>query len=260
MNDPVSVPRITLPDHDGALERALAEGRPAVFVGAARAWTDLHAWAPRALAALLGSREVPVAQVAADGAVYDPRAGVSYRRIALDRYVASLEAGALDHYLSCSVRAYVPELLLALRPPSVVAGAAWRNERLWVAAKGQGGPLHIDLPHNLYVQLSGRKRFTLVSRWQSHRVYPHAPWSGVPNYARVDADAPDLAQHPRFRGAVRLHALLEPGDVLFIPSLDWHQARALETSVSINLWWADGWLARLARGAERFKRVRGLRL
>lgn len=83
-------------------------------------------------------------------------------------------------------------------------------------------------------------------------VSPHAPWSGVPNYARFDAFAEQGVFPPR------MSATLEQGDGLLLPSLVWHQARAESVSCSMNLWFADGVLASVIRQAERFKARRGL--
>jgi hypothetical protein len=82
----------------------------------------------------------------------------------------------------------------------------------------------------------------------------------VPNYARADAEEPDLDRHPKVLRTDRFVADLEPGDLLYIPAMWWHQARTITTSMSINLWWANGWRFGVVRAAEMFMKLRGLKL
>ena len=91
-------------------------------------------------------------------------------------------------------------------------------------------------------------------------VHRHPFYSGVPNYSPVDAEQPDLSRFPRFRGAPLRRAVVEPGDLLYIPSLWWHQAHSLTTSISVNVWWLRGPMVAVARLAELYMRVRGLNL
>ena len=52
----------------------------------------------------------------------------------------------------------------------------------------------------------------------------------------VRVEAADLAAYPQFASAAYSEAILEPGDLLYIPKSMWHYLRALTTSTSINLW------------------------
>ena len=91
-------------------------------------------------------------------------------------------------------------------------------------------------------------------------VHRHSFLSGVPNFSPVDASAPDLTRYPRFRDAPLMIAHLEPGDLFYIPSFWWHQGHSSETSMSLSLWWTRGAMVPVARAAELFMRVRGIRI
>jgi len=121
-------------------------------------------------------------------------------------------------------------------------------------------PLHRDLAHNLFAQIVGRKKLVLLDRSLTRMTHRHSVFSGVPNYSPVDAEAPDLALYPRFRGAPLMIAEVGPGDLIYIPSLWWHQVRSLDMSVSINLWWLRGPMVMVARAAELFQRMRRLQI
>jgi [protein]-arginine 3-hydroxylase / protease len=56
------------------------------------------------------------------------------------------------------------------------------------------------------------------------------------NVSDVRVEDPDLAKHSMFANAVFSHAMLQPGDMLFIPARHWHYVRAASTSISVNFW------------------------
>ena len=53
----------------------------------------------------------------------------------------------------------------------------------------------------------------------------------------VDCDNPDYERFPKFRQAVALEGILEPGEMLFLPAGWWHQVRSMDLAISVNFWW-----------------------
>ncbi|KAI2660624.1 tRNA wybutosine-synthesizing protein 5 [Labeo rohita] len=53
----------------------------------------------------------------------------------------------------------------------------------------------------------------------------------------LDIDTPDLQLYPEFVKACRYECVLEPGDLLFIPALWFHNTLALEFGVGVNVFW-----------------------
>ena len=101
---------------------------------------------------------------------------------------------------------------------------------------------HFDAPDNLAVCAVGRRRVTLFPPEQIGNLYPGPldPTPGGQVVSLVDFANPDYRRHPRFRDALATAriALLEPGDVLFIPSMRWHHVCSLEPfNVLVNYWW-----------------------
>jgi hypothetical protein len=92
--------------------------------------------------------------------------------------------------------------------------------------------------------------------WRSLRMWISAP----DTCAGLHHDLPEnfLAQVMGRKRVILIHRL-EPGEILYIPRLWWHQIRSLDLSMSVNQWFASGPLALAARGAQLFARVRGLR-
>jgi lysine-specific demethylase 8 len=231
--------------------------RPVVLAGLSDGWR-MRGWSFEDLARRHGHRSLPVATTAGGAIDGDARHGIRYTMITLGEYVSRLSGD--DHpglYLTTSLDRFLPELLAELDVPPYCRDARWRRSRLWMSASGTVAPLHRDLAHNLFVQLIGRKRFWLYARDATPRLYSHSFLSALPNFSRYDPERDD----PRFPLAAtvpREEVVLEPGDVLYIPSLWWHHVRGLERSLSVNFWWAEGLLGLVQRAAETWKRVRGL--
>ncbi len=85
---------------------------------------------------------------------------------------------------------------------------------------------------NLLVQVTGRKKVVLFSPREATNLYLLSDKSQV-----LDIDNPDLSAHPRFASAQRHECHLEPGDVLFIPALWFHNVVALDFGVAVNVFW-----------------------
>ena len=112
---------------------------------------------------------------------------------------------------------------------------------IWMG-NGTTACAHFDISHNIAVCMAGHRRFTLFPPDQIDNLYPGPlePTPGGQVISMVDFTAPDFDAHPRFRAALAAArvAELEPGDVLFYPSMWWHQVEALDRfNILINYWW-----------------------
>ncbi|HVZ98949.1 MAG TPA: cupin-like domain-containing protein [Caulobacterales bacterium] len=115
---------------------------------------------------------------------------------------------------------------------------------LWIGNRGRT-PAHWDLPQNLACVIAGRRRFTLLPIAQVRNLYIgplDATIAGQPT-SLVDFARPDFDRFPRFREAMAHAAIaeLEPGDVLYMPSLWVHHVEARDPfGVMMNFWFRDG--------------------
>ncbi|MEZ5403206.1 MAG: cupin-like domain-containing protein [Bryobacteraceae bacterium] len=102
-------------------------------------------------------------------------------------------------------------------------GFSW----IFIGPAGTLSPLHIDLfgTHAWLAQLQGRKHFLLFPPHDLHRVYDGA----------VNFYAPDLERHPLLREALPVEAVIEPGEVIFIPGGWAHQVISLSPSISVTV-------------------------
>lgn len=115
--------------------------------------------------------------------------------------------------------------------------------RVWIGNAGAVST-HNDLSANIACVVAGRRRFTLFPPERVGDLYVgplDLTMAGRP-VSMVDPDAPDLRRHPRFAQAMphARAAVLEPGDVIFMPALWWHQVRSHGAfNVLVNYWWGQ---------------------
>lgn len=112
-------------------------------------------------------------------------------------------------------------------------GSHGADTRVWMGSAGTNSGLHSDLKDNIFVQLRGRKRLFLVSPSDTHYVYPQI--DNIVN-SEVSLPVPDFERHPELQKATVYHAVVKPGDAVYIPRGWWHGLIALEDSISINHW------------------------
>ena len=55
--------------------------------------------------------------------------------------------------------------------------------------------------------------------------------------AQIDVENVDYDRFPLFRDVPHLECILQPGDLLYMPSRHWHYVRSLSPSFSVNFWW-----------------------
>jgi hypothetical protein len=254
-----SVERIAACDQAEFVRRYIEPSRPVILTGVLNEWPALRSWSLGRLAAEFGDRVVTVGETEAGRLVVDRSGGVAQREISLREFIDRLQSGNPDCYLLSSLDERLPELLEDLRFEAIGPKASWRSLRMWISAPDTCAGLHHDLPENFLAQVMGRKRVILIHRRHRRNVYRHGLFHGAPNFCAVDAEDPDYVRFPRFRRVETFTVDLEPGEVLYIPRLWWHQIRSLDLSMSVNQWFASGPLALAARGAQYVARVRGLR-
>jgi hypothetical protein len=111
----------------------------------------------------------------------------------------------------------------------------WHNYiQFFMGGTGSLTPLHFDTlyTHNLFFQVTGRKRFILISPEQKSNCYIEG-W----RWAKLDASRPDFVKFPKAKEVQIAEVVLEAGDILFMPSGTLHQVHGLSYSISFNIDW-----------------------
>lgn len=235
--------------------------RPVVFEGLANDWPARRTWSLESLRERFGSRLVTTLPTRNGTLETDGKRGLSFRKMPLSEYLDLLATGNDPGlYLVAPIDQLLPELKQDAVEPVYTRARPWKNSRFWLSAAHTTTPLHRDVAENCFAQIVGRKHFYLYAPDASPWLYSNSFRSGMPNFSRFDPAKPDYERFPLAREVRPAEIVLEPGDVLYLPSRWWHQPRSLDVSMSMNFWWADGALEKVVRLAEWVKRVRGLEI
>lgn len=219
-------------------ERFAAPGRPVVIEGAAADWAAARRWTVDMLCDEYASRTVTVARN--DG---PEGASRSMTLEAYRRYMRSDEARSDPFPWYLASWRFVddcPTLRADFEIPPWFADnwldavdEAVRPQLLWmfIGPARAGSWLHLDIAHTSAwnVQLTGRKRWLL---------FPPADHARMGD-GRVNAFDPDLKRFPDFAQARGQVADASPGDIVFTPSLWWHQTVNLEEGIAVTANYAD---------------------
>ncbi|KAL7581730.1 hypothetical protein ACA910_022268 [Epithemia clementina (nom. ined.)] len=114
----------------------------------------------------------------------------------------------------------------------------------WMGPPYAFSPLHFDPLSNLLIQVVGRKRVLIVdptnilvnvdTLYVGRDHGQQSNTSAILNLENIDRNQFPLAPPIHL---VAQQAVLNPGDVLFIPAKWWHSARSLDFTISVNTWW-----------------------
>ena len=127
------------------------------------------------------------------------------------------------------------------------AGAfgAWQRCQLFVgglSARGARSILHFDQYDNLFVQISGSKRFKIYDPQQTCNLYPYPVHHPMDTRSRVDLEEPNYVAFPRLKHAKGVELVLHPGQTLILPAYWWHEVitepttSETELTISVNFW------------------------
>ncbi|XP_026862610.2 tRNA wybutosine-synthesizing protein 5 [Electrophorus electricus] len=223
--------------------------KPAVLKGVSLGQC-LEKWTLAYLAEKGGDREVKV-HVSSASQMSFLHKNFVYRTLPFDTFVQrAAEDEHLDFFISkdesyylrslgedarkepADLRKQFPELAEDFHIPCFFEPEQFFSSVLRISSPGLQLWTHYDVMDNLLAQVTGTKRVVLYSPQDALHLYLTGDKSEV-----LDIDSPDLEQFPEFVKACRYECVLEPGDLLFIPALWFHNTMALQFSVGINMFW-----------------------
>eukprot|EP00210_Caulerpa_lentillifera_P009018 g8607.t1 len=122
-----------------------------------------------------------------------------------------------------------PVLSQDLKLPSFLDEKKLFSTVLRVSSPGVQLWTHFDVMDNLLIQVTGTKRIKLWPPSAEPYLYIKGSSSEV-----VNIEDPDLVKYPEFSKATCMEWTLEPGDVLYIPALWFHNVKSMDFAVSVN--------------------------
>lgn len=238
---PVQIERIVNVD-DFELERFAQEGgfeTPFVIKGLFDApvitWRDLRE--------TCGDSVVPVHPAAQLGESWQYE---TTQQMTLGDAMQSIERGAAISVVSSSqILVDHPEVLALLMPKALSAafGINFVRHEMFVAGPGTGSAFHCAVGGNFFYMVCGRKRWILIDPQDSFAMYPTIgrTMRSAIFCSPINSDQYETEQkerYPLYDKIAKYSVTLEPGEILFIPSLWWHEVRNLEPAVGVpsRLW------------------------
>lgn len=113
---------------------------------------------------------------------------------------------------------------------------------VWLGSRNATTQLHYDGPHNLFIQVSGRKNWVILPPDQASAVHlypelhPRARKSQVDFERLQSGDASVRAAFPRLEDLrCGYQVELQAGEALYVPPFWLHHVSALDPSVSVNV-------------------------
>ena len=226
-------------------ESYLYPNKPVVITDAICKWNALSRWTPDFFKIEFGDLEFSID----DG----PKAVTYTMRQFIGRVLESTDENPAPYFRNRILYDLFPTLAQDIEPLPDYFQPNWLPERYLVGAVGKvlnrgaaleiyiggkGGAfpeLHYDGvgTHAFLMQIFGRKKFIIYPPEQERYLYPSPE---KPNRSMVNSvDSPDLQNFPLFAEAIATTFILEPGEMLFVPSHWWHTTKMLTPSITVSI-------------------------
>lgn len=236
---PTEVQRIRYPDLSEFFARHYAQNEPAIIVGVPQHHDlNIFRFSPDYLEEALGDREFPVMANQSGFFSYErDMTNMPFRDFV--RLTFRGDPTGTKYYFKNSTK-LLPE---GLDDSENIRGlsqffskSVMRN--LWISSGSRTVGLHFDAAENLNVQICGRKRFTLYPPGTAG-YYPCPMFSQTAHISEVFREGPDYdpARFPAFDPSKGRDAILEAGEILYLPPYWWHQVTSLgDVNINLNTW------------------------
>jgi histone arginine demethylase JMJD6 len=235
----------------------LYANKPVVITDALREWKALSRWSPEFFKQQFGDMKFTLNENLKGKAEYkgkgDGTEAVEYTMARfIDRVLASTEQDPAPYFRNQILYDLFPSLKQDIEPLPEYFLPNWlpdhymvkyvgevlnRGSKLELYIGGNGGAfpvLHYDGAgtHAFLMQVYGRKKFIIYPPSQEKFLYPSPEKENLSLLNSLDN--PDLEKFPLFAQAEPTVFILEPGEMLFIPSHWWHTTKMLTPSISIS--------------------------
>jgi hypothetical protein len=214
---------------------------PIVFRGAAADWPCLKKWSFNYFSEKYGDQDVPLLKspgmVKKDDAALTEDTPLSYGIVKLRDYIANMQKGSKKYLKFSRIVDEQSSLredfdynwLGKFREP----GAKNDLNYFFMGGKNTLSPIHADYATTVFVEISGTKKWIFYPI--NHRLFLGAK-SRRYNYFYTDADPYNLTdpKFPLLKYAKPYEVLLHAGDVLYFPSLLWHQVENVTDTIAVS--------------------------
>jgi len=216
-------------------EKYFKTSTPVVLKGFAKNWPCMGKWSPSYLKATYGDQPLEVMDDVTDGGIFN------LEKSTIGEFMDRVDAGDKRKHLRFGNLLHrFPELKddFDNRALGSLMGTVKlaRNFGAFIGAKGTQTPLHAEPFENLFVQVYGVKRWTLIHSRFDAALKPamvRSPYF----WTEFDPDAPDHTAYPATPYLDMYQVDVEPGDVLYNPASCWHKVTNQSATIGIGCKW-----------------------
>ena len=227
--------------------------KPVIVTDALRGWQALERWTPAFFKQEFGNMRFRVNEDPNQQANYKGNeTGTEFTMAGfIDRVLASTDENPAPYFRNRILYDLFPTLKQDIEPLPEYLSPNWLPERyavkhvsevlnrgaaIEVFIGGRGGSfpvLHYDGAgvHAFLMQIYGRKEYVVFPPDQERFLYPSSEQKNLSLLKNIEQ--PDLKQFPLFAKAVPTKFILEPGELLFVPSHWWHTVKMLTPSITL---------------------------
>lgn len=206
---------------------------PVKLTGLVDDWPAMERWTLDYLADKIGDTVVELQGQRLSGEDYEMVKDRHKRHVKFSEFIALLRQthSSNDFYITAYNDTVNKQALAPLWDDvgdiSLLKSSGGHDGFFWMGPKGTITPFHHDLTNNLLLQISGRKRVTMVAAYDSAHMRNHhhcfSEW-GSPDAISAQGDAaPKLWQCD-----------IGPGEAIFLPVGWWHYVEALDHTIGMS--------------------------
>ncbi|CAF2516268.1 unnamed protein product [Rotaria sp. Silwood2] len=232
-----AVERIHCPSIEQFLTCYMKTKKPVILTGCMDHWPALSKWSFDYLIKLAGDRTVPIEI----GSRYSDDDWTQKLMTIADfvKQYCQRRSSKCGYLAQHPLLDQIPDLKKDILIPDYCYISSDENEdeevdlNAWIGPKQTISPLHNDPKQNLLAQVVGEKYLRLIDPIYSSKLYALGS-TMLNNTSSIDVENPDYDRFPLFKDVPYLECILQPGDMLYIPSRHWHYVRSLSASFSMN--------------------------
>jgi len=240
--------------YDEFAGKYLYANKPVVITDALNDWKALSRWTPEFFKTEFGNMKFTISDMEVGQSGYKDGGGREFVMAKfVDQVLASTDENPAPYFRNKILYELFPSLKSDIEPLPEYFLPNWLADHyllkpvrevlnrgaaieIYIGGKGGAFPvLHYDGAgtHAFLMQIYGRKQYIVYPPDQERFLYPSPD---KVNLSLINSiDRPDLEKFPLFAHAKPTIFVLEPGELLFVPSHWWHTAKMLTPSITISI-------------------------
>jgi hypothetical protein len=231
------IPRVKNISRKDFIKHYYRKNEPVVLEGVAKDWPCVTNWSPQMISERYGDDPVRVI-----GAGPENIEAQDYRTQMTDlrTIIAKMETDCTKYARFNPLLNRHPELLgdldVEFFEKLINKNSYSPSFQLFLGGKGSATALHNAITNNLFVEIYGEKEWYLISPRYNPVIHP--PLIRAPYFiSKLDPDKDNSDEFPEMRAIEINRCIINPGDILYIPSFYWHYVYNHSPTIGLGYRW-----------------------